>query len=77
MRKAILSAVGASFIAALALMPTLASADYRYHRDWDRGPNFSITIGPKYRHHWDDRYAYDYDYGRHYRHHHDHDWDRD
>jgi hypothetical protein len=76
MQKTLLSVVGASLIAAAALMPTIASADYyRYHRDWDRGPGFSINIGPRYRHHWDDRYAYDY--GRYYRHHHDHDWDRD
>jgi hypothetical protein len=76
MRKMILSAAGASLIAAATLMPTIASADsYRYHRDYDRGPGFSINIGPGYRHHrWDDRYAYDY--GRYHRHH-DHDWDRD
>jgi|SwirhisoilCB3_FD_contig_31_5850517_length_300_multi_3_in_0_out_0_1 hypothetical protein len=75
MRKTFLSVAGASLIAGLTLTPTIASADYRYHRDYDRGPNFSINIGPRYRHHWDDRYAYDY--GRYYRHHHDHDWDRD
>jgi hypothetical protein len=75
MRKTFLSVAGASLIAGLTLTPTIASADYRYHRDYDRGPNFSINIGPRYRHHWDDRYAYDY--GRYYSHHHDHDWDRD
>ena len=73
MRKAILSGLGASFIAALTLTPSIASADYRYHRDWNRGPSFSFNVGPRYRHDWDDRYAYDY--GRYYRHHRD--WDRD
>jgi hypothetical protein len=57
MRKTFLSVAGASLIAGLTLTPTIASADYRYHRDYDRGPNFSINIGPRYRHHWDDRYA--------------------
>lgn len=76
MRKAIFSAVGASFIVALTFMPTLASADHRYHRDWDDGPRFGVYVGPRYHRDWDDRYAYDYQpYWRHHRHHDDDDDD--
>jgi hypothetical protein len=74
MRKAIFSAVGASFIVALTFMPTLASAEHRYHRDWDDGPRFGVYVGPRYHRDWDDRYAYDYQpYWRHHRHHDDDD----
>jgi hypothetical protein len=55
MQKAILSAAGASLIAALTLTPTIASADHRYHRDWDDGPGFGVYIGPRYHRDWDDR----------------------
>ena len=75
MRKSILSVAGASLIAGLMLVPTMASANYYgYHRGYDRGPGFSLYVGPSYRHHhyWNDRYAYNY--GRYHRH---HDWDRD
>jgi hypothetical protein len=76
MRNAILSAAGASLIAAFTLTPTIASADHRYHRDWDDGPRFGVYVGPRYHRDWDDRYAYDYQpYWRHHRHHDDDDDD--
>lgn len=77
MQKTLLTAAAASVVAMLALAPTFASADHRHYRDWDRGPGFSIYVGPRYsyRHRdFDDRYAYYY--GRHH-HDWDHDWDRD
>lgn len=77
MRKTVLAVAGASLIAALTLTPTIASADYRYHRDWDRGPGVSFYIGPRYRHHHDWYGPYAYDNGPYWRRHHDHDWDRD
>jgi hypothetical protein len=45
MRKTFLSVAGASLIAGLTLTPTIASADYRYHRDYDRGrTSASISV---------------------------------
>lgn len=72
MKKAIRSLAGASVIALLALSPATASADPRYHRDWDRGPDVSVGVGPGGvyigRRHYH-RYSYDYGPDWRYRHH--------
>jgi hypothetical protein len=74
MRKTILA--GASAIALLALSPNTASADHhRYHRDWHRGPDVSVGVGPSGVYIGrQPRYSYDYGPDWRYRHHY-RDWD--